>query len=722
MLTISEADNTSNRLHNRIYFRKSDSGTNGIIVTRQSLSTHKLFEIRLDSILETGNGRLKFGITTKRPEEYNIPRKKSQKIGQTLLWSGSYLLINGQKWLHLEKDLDTIVIGDTIGIERKGNNAFVINFNGKNIEKFVLDDNVSCVYGIVDLSGDADVITIVGTLRKGESYNTKRQLQSKESSYVRNPVIAMHHMQHTIRKLKHGTYPDNDDELDTLITEVLQPIYSTKDNNMRKVIGEQLVATGGIREIAKLLEYLITLGDESDMAWQGTNAVFQTCWTYASNNMLVCKEFGQSSVLEKMLSFLECYGSSSHDDETYSMIMSALGTLYQCGQSLFNCVEFVKLKLFDRLAPFLKSEVKGIAVLATVMLSSVTINVGQDDLIVSRQVVRWLLNVLDSTLDDDSMCYALDGVKWTTLEITKCLERLAVNNDAIKLTMVQCGCIPLLVKALKRGRTSEQESACNTLFALSGLGDVRLTIQVTSEVIDGLNILSESQHTYVRYAAERALIVLETSTPTAELLLDPEHDKCICNNCHVKSGADKYYVRGKPGIYHEAPIGWYRFAVKVSQRAHHFDIFSNWHVAFHGTHLNSVRSILETGDLLLPGDVRFGGKKLLERPGHFNDLRKPDPKFDTKQIFLSPSIRYCANNAYSYPYKYVDKDTNKSYDVRVVFQVRIRPGSYNVGPETIGQKSEIDPIFHNQELEWFTKERGAVIPYGLLFRLDEIKC
>ena len=48
------------------------------------------------------------------------------------------------------------------------------------------------------------------------------------------------------------------------------------------------------------------------------------------------------------------------------------------------------------------------------------------------------------------------------------------------------------------------------------------------------------------------------------------------------------------------------------------------------------------------GDVALGGKKIGERPGHFDDKRKPDG-FDTKQIFVSPSIRYAGHNAYATP-------------------------------------------------------------------------
>ena len=48
------------------------------------------------------------------------------------------------------------------------------------------------------------------------------------------------------------------------------------------------------------------------------------------------------------------------------------------------------------------------------------------------------------------------------------------------------------------------------------------------------------------------------------------------------------------------------------------------------------------------GDVALGGKKIGERAGHFDDKSKPEG-FDTKQIFVSPSIRYAGHNAYATP-------------------------------------------------------------------------
>ena len=48
------------------------------------------------------------------------------------------------------------------------------------------------------------------------------------------------------------------------------------------------------------------------------------------------------------------------------------------------------------------------------------------------------------------------------------------------------------------------------------------------------------------------------------------------------------------------------------------------------------------------GRAVLGGKKIKELPGHFCDGRKP-AGFDTKQLFLSPSMRYSGVDAYARP-------------------------------------------------------------------------
>ena len=77
--------------------------------------------------------------------------------------------------------------------------------------------------------------------------------------------------------------------------------------------------------------------------------------------------------------------------------------------------------------------------------------------------------------------------------------------------------------------------------------------------------------------------------------------------------------------------------------------------------------------------------------------------FMTKQIFV---------------FRFRDPKTKKLLQARIAFQVHMKPGSYKIGPQSIGANEQIDPKFSNSELEWSTKERGATILSALLIKLE----
>ncbi|KAI8506781.1 hypothetical protein Bbelb_152220 [Branchiostoma belcheri] len=200
-----------------------------------------------------------------------------------------------------------------------------------------------------------------------------------------------------------------------------------------------------------------------------------------------------------------------------------------------------------------------------------------------------------------------------------------------------------------------------------------------------------------------------------------EQDKCFCETCHKARGDKDTYSRGEPEKTYAMPVGWTRFGLSLNPtfKDSELNVFDNWHRAYHGTHPDAVKKILQnSSQLLMPGDVALGGRKLGEREGHFNPTSKPEG-FDTAQVFVTPSIVYAGLDAYASPQRF--EDDGKVYKARVAFQLCIRPDSYTIGPETVGARRRgetIDPLFSNDELEWSTKERGGTALYGLLVKLE----
>ena len=68
-----------------------------------------------------------------------------------------------------------------------------------------------------------------------------------------------------------------------------------------------------------------------------------------------------------------------------------------------------------------------------------------------------------------------------------------------------------------------------------------------------------------------------------------------------------------------------------------------------------------------------------------------------------------------------DEGSKRPLDIRVAFQVRVRPGCYGTGPQTIDARTSVKPIdshIGNNEIEWFTQERPGVFMTALLIKIE----
>ncbi|XP_071805443.1 neuralized-like protein 4 isoform X2 [Asterias amurensis] len=230
--------------------------------------------------------------------------------------------------------------------------------------------------------------------------------------------------------------------------------------------------------------------------------------------------------------------------------------------------------------------------------------------------------------------------------------------------------------------------------------------------IGGNGRVCEYKNLCIRFKATLGL-------PDAYFETNPKFNKCYCDPCRKYQGTSEYGDQGDPLQRYTRPFGWCKFAIKLHCRAETLNVFDMWHMAYHGTVLGAVRKILDSGMLLLPGDITLGGGSPTEQSNHLNEDDTHKPKdFDTKQIFVSPSMKYAGCNVYSRQQQFTDPKTKRVCTVSVAFQVRARPNSYTMGPQTIGVNHSIDPYIENSKIEWFTKERSAIVPCALLIRVE----
>ncbi|KAI0236390.1 Neuralized-like protein 4 [Lamellibrachia satsuma] len=209
----------------------------------------------------------------------------------------------------------------------------------------------------------------------------------------------------------------------------------------------------------------------------------------------------------------------------------------------------------------------------------------------------------------------------------------------------------------------------------------------------------------------------QTTLGLPEGYLNPQFNRCYCELCHKIRGDEPLGQCGDPPREYSLPFGWCKFGLRLPPKASVLNVLEKWHVAFHGTNVAHIRKILDTGDLILPGDAGMVGSQA--QASHFDENNKPVEQCDIEQVVFSPSIRYAGSHSYTARYEYRDPKTRKTHSAMVAFQVCVKPGSYKVGVQTVGANEDIDPRFRNTDLEWSTKERGATVLCALLIKVEQ---
>lgn len=183
--------------------------------------------------------------------------------------------------------------------------------------------------------------------------------------------------------------------------------------------------------------------------------------------------------------------------------------------------------------------------------------------------------------------------------------------------------------------------------------------------------------------------------------MDEFGDRCFCQKCEPK----KIWYRGNPSEKYVLPTNWFRFGIQIrDEYLNKQASIKEWNVAYHGTKVENVYSIIRHHRILFPGDKKDDGT--IVPSVHGQCFAK---NFKGPVIYLSPSIKYASN--YSKNYIFNGKK------VKIAFQCRVKPGSFKKYRETLRMTEdeiECDEEFSNSQLEWVTDDKTAAVPYGLL--------
>uniref|UniRef100_A0A4W4GBC6 Neuralized-like protein 4 n=1 Tax=Electrophorus electricus TaxID=8005 RepID=A0A4W4GBC6_ELEEL len=197
---------------------------------------------------------------------------------------------------------------------------------------------------------------------------------------------------------------------------------------------------------------------------------------------------------------------------------------------------------------------------------------------------------------------------------------------------------------------------------------------------------------------------------------DAKYNLCYCESCHKLRGDETYYKRGEPPRDYALPFGWCRFALRIKPHCEVPNAFKKWHIAYHGTSVGALRRTLdqtESASVFSASPVKTEGHGSYSEPEE-----NSTPEWEVPCVQLSPTMRYSGLEAFAPKVQFRDPRSLRCHQAQVGFQVCVRPGSYKVGPQTLGISESLDPRFSNTEIEWITKEKGGTLLYGLLVRIE----
>uniref|UniRef100_A0A669EEU0 Neuralized-like protein 4 n=1 Tax=Oreochromis niloticus TaxID=8128 RepID=A0A669EEU0_ORENI len=201
---------------------------------------------------------------------------------------------------------------------------------------------------------------------------------------------------------------------------------------------------------------------------------------------------------------------------------------------------------------------------------------------------------------------------------------------------------------------------------------------------------------------------------------DAKYNLCYCESCHKLRGDEAYYKRGEPPRDYALPFGWCRFALRMKSHCEVSNALKKWHIAYHGTSVGALRRTLDHSQLL-PGmsSIFSVSPAKVEGPNGYSEPEENSaPGREVPRVRLSPTMRYSGLEIFAPKVQFRDPRSHRCHQAQVGFQVCVRPGSYKVGPPTLGHSEPLDPRFSNSEIEWITKEQGGTLLYGLLVRIE----
>ncbi|XP_014669095.1 PREDICTED: neuralized-like protein 4 [Priapulus caudatus] len=642
-----------------------------IVMSNRPLGDGEVFEVMIEKMVERWSGSIEAGMTTIKPDELEFPNTMTDIDYETWMLSGSAIMQDGSTIRNgYACDLDTLTVGSRIGMSRLSDGTLHYYVDGADMGVACVDIP-SGVYAVVDLYGQCAQVSIKSETTRVQPENHSRAAIDSDPPSV--PFITEISHRFSMCCGKHILLKNSACTAIRSKSYDHGLVFSAQPMRLDEIFEIQIDSVSQARGQAKVHAVVDVFG-----------IVDTITVTSASITHIPASPRGGAPLVH----FLK---RETFDDE---------GDIDTKGQPF---VEFhnhhgnhIRLSNNNRTATRIASYNNGI-ILSSKPLQPLKLF----EVSVDRVNPGWMSGLVigvvgtpPEKLELPPTAPAVKGLSWL-------VQGSSIFHNGVKVSIVT---------------DAEAEGVASVTSACVKQED-KEKADMESGKTEKLLITPSVEPAILKnceYMKTCAALIASLGIP--DVFFNSALSVCYCETCYRARGDEPYFKGGNPPKDYGIPFGWCRFALRIAPRFENMMVSESWHMAFHGTRLGAVRRILDHGELLLPGDVALGGKRLTP---YVQPVGKNKIKEDISQIFLSPSVHYVSNDMFAPRQEFMDTHSVTHMHARVAFQACVRPGSYKVGPQTIGASHTIDPHFSNNEIEWYTKERGATALYGLLVKVEQ---
>ncbi|XP_070554477.1 uncharacterized protein [Ptychodera flava] len=460
--------------------RPLSSFNDGVVMTEQHLLANESFKVQIKSMVDKWWGSIEVGVTCLSPVSLDFPFTMTEStFGSTVMWSGDSLLCNGEMIMTLAEDLENCTVGDTISMTLSEEGSLHFGLNGEEVTALNLHlyfRDVNLLHCVVDLYGrtDSAVICESGYVEeRSEITSFDVKTSPTEEDYEADPDSVIKQMRMLVLGLKHFAELDMDLTIKLVYLYILKPTTLFENVEFKQKFGDHLANLGVADELKFLLDKLISEVDPMNTKWDSIEVVLVTLINCTDVSLKLCRLCGQCGLVNDLLNNIHKHRNNYDDDEKlHSFVARSIDVLHNCSIAADNRQIYRECGAIDKIAPYVRSDDTDMAATALLTLSHIMENSKKHLLEAEDNIIEFIVRTLDVAVDDESLRCEGFGV----LELVVGIGNISVY-DKNKISLVNNGIVPLLLKLMHKDLPVEQECAINAFCNLCKLESLRKKLQ-----------------------------------------------------------------------------------------------------------------------------------------------------------------------------------------------------------------------------------------------------